>query len=164
MGVSGGTLPSEGNKHYRLIYGARRQDVHSLHVRAVGSCDRAVRACGTRSGRPTPFHAGDEMAVRIERLDAPPCQEVPRPDRLVVRCGEEELAGRVEDERADPIVVWGGCGTSARFNRGWRHYNTYGRPEQGGSARNSDNWMRGAYKGLETLTTCRVPKPDRLVS
>lgn len=112
---------------HRLIDRPCRKDVNRLYVRScprpVRPCDGPVRPRCSRGGGSPPRHAGDEVGVRFERLDAPSRDEVPCSDCLVVGGGEEKFAGGVEDEGADPVVV-------------------YGRPE---SAGNEDEAMREAY-------------------
>lgn len=73
-------------------------------VRAVRRCAIGLSRTGCR--RATPRHRRDEVRVRFERLEAAAGREIPCSDRLVVRGGDEKLAGRVEDESADPVVVW----------------------------------------------------------
>lgn len=45
------------------------------------------------------------MTVRFYRFRASTVCKVPYLDGLVVRGGEEVFARRVEDERADPVIV-----------------------------------------------------------
>ena len=48
----------------------------------------------------------DEVLVRVLQLPvAPGVVEVPDADRFVVGAGEQELAGRMEDEACHPVVM-----------------------------------------------------------
>ena len=94
----------------RLVHARTRQHVHHLPTPWSSRRTRPVGCCPVRRPRlrgPPPDQAGDKVGVGLERLGAPAGEQVPSPDRLVVRGREQELAIRVEHERADPVVVAG---------------------------------------------------------
>lgn len=96
--------PGRQNVYSSRLFTRRRLAIHPSFI-SFSTRTRTRTRTRTSNDGPPPGHARDKMTVRFYRFRASAVCKVPYLDGLVVRGGEEVFARRVEDERADPVIV-----------------------------------------------------------
>lgn len=96
--------PGRQNVYSSRLFTRRRLAIHPSFI-SFSPTTRTRTRTRTSNDGPPPGHARDKMTVRFYRFRASAVCKVPYLDGLVVRGGEEVFARRVEDERADPVIV-----------------------------------------------------------
>jgi hypothetical protein len=92
---------------HALIHTPRRQHIDSPLTNPLPTFALPVLPTTTLNDRSPPAHARHKVTVSLDDFGTAARDEVPDADGLVVRGGEEDLAGGVEEEGADPVVVAG---------------------------------------------------------